>query len=84
MPRSNELQPTAYGETIKQVKKVNRQAALIMARKLPLLKQRGLMEEFEGPGLHQKTVGLLNAFRFKATPQGVSYWWDICNELMEM
>lgn len=73
MPRSNELQPTAYGETIKVVKKINRQAALIMARKLPLLKQRGLMEESEGPGLHQDTIGLLHAFRFKATPQGVSY-----------
>jgi hypothetical protein len=41
MPRSNELQPTAYGETIKVVKKINRQAALIMARKLPLLKTKG-------------------------------------------
>jgi hypothetical protein len=42
------------------------------------------MGSSEGPGLHQETVGLLHAFRFKATPQGVSYWWDICNELMEM
>jgi hypothetical protein len=33
MPSSNTLEPTGYGETIKMVKKVNRQAALVKAER---------------------------------------------------
>ena len=42
------------------------------------------MGSSEGPGPHQETVGLLHAFRFKATPQGIDYWWGVVNELGEM
>ena len=70
-----------YAKTIEKVKKVNRQAALIMARKLPLLKQRGRMEGSVGPSLKQPAPELESAFYWDSTPQGHEYWAKIATEI---
>ena len=71
-------------ELIQQVKKINRQAALFMVKKVPLLVQRGKLhstredaEDFTiNPSEH-----LPSSFVFRNTPQGFSYWNEISNEL---
>lgn len=61
-----------YGRLIQRVKKVNRQAALIMARELPLLNRRGLLQN--GLGNHST---LLESFVWEETKQGHKYWVKI-------
>ena len=72
-------------ELIQQVKKINRQAALFMVKKVPLLVQRGKLHsawEFE-----RETLRLFNedrlpsTFNFAESPQGHEYWSYISYQL---
>lgn len=64
-----------YQQVINSVKPVNRQAALFLARRLPLL----VMRDPKGISTTQlkKYPTLISAFRWARTPQGVDYWADI-------
>ena len=72
-------------ELIQQVKKINRQAALFMVKKVPLLVQRGKLHstwDDEKDLLRLPLNDSLPAiFDFAETPQGFSYWNEIANEL---
>ena len=70
-----------YSQIIKEVKKINRQAALGMARKLPLLKMRGYMEDSFGPNRYQQKPLLASSFYWRATPQGHDYWSAINKQI---
>lgn len=72
-------------ELIQQVKKINRQAALFMVKKVPLLVQRGKIhltwdDENDLRRLLQNHC-LPGTFAFSKTPQGFRYWAKISNEL---
>ena len=72
-------------ELINEVKKVNRQAALYMKRRLPLLVTRKQYPSsnperyFERPP--QLCNSLIGAFKFSATKQGIDYWWNVVEQL---
>ena len=66
----------AYAKLINEVKKVNRQAALYMKRRLPLLNMRGRLES--GLGVESR---LTSCFIFDETKQGVDYWFNIVDQL---
>lgn len=66
-----------YQQVINDVKTINRQAALILARRMPLLlirKQVDSAEYFNRPHLKQ-------AFFWASTPQGHDYWMNIARRL---
>ena len=71
-----------YGKLIQRVRKVNRKAALMLARKVPLQVQRGQIANFaSGPeGCEDK---VRNIFLWGATPQGFDYWEEISRQLGE-
>ena len=68
----------AYLELINKVKKINRQAALIMARKLPLRQNRNYRLYLSSP---EGSRDLRGAFIFSKTPQGHDYWYNIFLQL---
>lgn len=72
-------------ELIQQVKKINRQAALFMVKKVPLLVQRGKLHSAWDDEKHLCRLpsedSLPVTFVFAETPQGFSYWNEISNEL---
>lgn len=72
-------------ELIQQVKKINRQAALFMVKKVPLLVQRGKLHsawEFERGDLRLFNEDRLpSTFFFEETPQGHDYWSILSHQL---
>lgn len=72
-------------ELIQQAKKVNRQAALFMVKKVPLLVQRGKLHsawEYERGALRLPNEDRLpSTFFFEETPQGFPYWDKLSNQL---
>lgn len=73
-------------ELIQQVKKINRQAALFMVKKVPLLVQRGKLLhstwDDEKDLLRLPLNDSLPAiFGFAQTPQGFPYWDKISDQL---
>ena len=72
-------------DLIQQVKKINRQAALFMVKKVPLLVQRGKLHstwEFERNIIRLFNEDRLSStFVFAETPQGHGYWYDISKKL---
>ena len=72
-------------ELIQQVKKINRQAALFMVKKVPLLVQRGKLHstwDDEKDLLRLPLNDSLPAiFYFAQTPQGFPYWDKISDQL---
>ena len=74
-------------ELINEVKKVNRQAALYMKRRLPLLVARKQFPSVIPERYFQRPPRLANtltgAFEFSATKQGMDYWWNVVYQLPE-
>ena len=74
-------------ELIQQVKKTNRQAALFMVKKVPLLVQRGkLLSARYGEEHLRRLVSrdcLPRTFYFDQTPQRHEYWDKISDQLPE-
>ena len=72
-------------ELIQQVKKINRQAALFMVKKVPLLVQRGkLHSSFYTEKPFRRLVSrdcLPMTFDFAQTPQRFHYWGKISDQL---
>ena len=72
-------------ELIQQVKKINRQAALFMVKKVPLLVQRGKLHSAFADENHLRRLPeyyrLPDTFTFRCTPQGFCYWDKISNQL---
>ena len=72
-------------ELINEVKKINRQAALFMKRRIPLLVARGIVQHIISDERHLKRLvlrdKLFDTFSFSTTPQGFNYWHDIIEEL---
>ena len=72
-------------ELIQQVKKINRQAALFMVKKVPLLVQRGKLHSTWDD--ERETLRLFNedrlpsTFFFEETPQGFLYWDKLSDQL---
>ena len=71
-----------YAQLIKRVAKVNRHAALWMARKAPLFMRRRIITLRE-PGVYYDGGILHGAFVFERTPQGFKYWDEIATQLGE-
>ena len=72
-------------ELIQQVKKINRQAALFMVKKVPLLVQQGELHAI-WDGEHDLLRLPLNdrlpdTFSFAQTPQGFTYWDKLSDQL---
>lgn len=74
-----------YAEMINKVKEVNRQAALIMVRKLPLINQRmnTLYGRYDSDHitLTPSASMLTEAFTWHNTPQGYDYWKSISDKI---
>ena len=72
-------------ELIQQVKKINRQAALFMVKKVPLLVQRGKLHSTwdDEQDLLRLPLNdsLPDTFKFRNTPQGFPYWNEISDQL---
>jgi len=72
-------------ELINEVKKVNRQAALFMKRRIPLLVARGIVAHNDEREEHLKRLipkdRLPDTFAFYTTPQGFLYWSNITKAL---
>ena len=72
-------------ELINKVKKVNRQAALYMKRRLPLLVSRKQFPSVIPERYFKRDEPLSNtlvgAFPFSRTKQGVDYWFNIVEQL---
>ena len=71
-------------ELIQQVKKINRQAALFLVKKVPLLVQRGKLHstlQAARSFVKYPSNDLPCAFVFEKTPQGHEYWYDISKKL---
>ena len=72
-------------ELIQQVKKINRQAALFMVKKVPLLVQRGKLHSTweDEQDLRRLTLNesLPDTFKFRQTPQGFRYWEKLSDQL---
>lgn len=62
------------------VRKVNRQAGLIIKRKLSLMAKRGQL----GPHKTLYNGELNESFTWFETPQGHDYWWDIDLKIRDM
>jgi hypothetical protein len=60
-----------YAELIQKVKKVNRQAALILARRMPLDAQRNPLINIVN------SEYITGAFLWQETPQNKEYWSNI-------
>jgi len=73
----------AYGRLIQRVKKVDRIAALRLARELPLMAARGQLKRGHyGNGLTSSEEGriedtIIDTFVWDLTPEGHDYWYDI-------
>ena len=72
-------------ELINEVKKINRQAALFMKRRIPLLIARGITqsdiyEEVELKRLVSRDK-LIDTFCWNTTPQGFNFWCNISKQL---
>ena len=72
-----------YAQLIKRVAKVNHQAALWMARKLPLYVKRRLVEGVTPAEKYFTGRQLAGVMIFSTTPQGFDYWADIATEIGE-
>lgn len=70
-----------YGKLIQRVRKVNRKAAIFMARQLPLLKRKGINIYLVSPEWSTKLGG---AFQWNKTPQGFEYWELVAKQLGEL
>ena len=70
-----------YAQLIKRVAKINRQAALWMARKLPLYVKRGLVEGVTPSEKYFTGRQLAGVMIFSTTPQGHDYWADIAAKI---
>ena len=72
-------------DLIQQVKKINRQAALFMVKKVPLLVQRGkLHSTWEGERHLRRLPNedrLPSTFNFDETNQGHYYWSILSHQL---
>lgn len=72
-------------ELINEVKKINRQAALFMKRRIPLLVARGIVTHSFPEERHLKKLilknNLFDTFSFISTPQGFNYWNNISKSL---
>lgn len=72
-------------ELIQQVKKINRQAALFMVKKVPLLVQRGKLHPTwdDEKDLLRLPLNdrLPDTFSFAQTPQGFAYWDKLSDQL---
>ena len=68
-----------YTQVINKVKQVNRQAALILAKQMPLLIKRGTV--FSYIKLNITIPELSACFQFISTKQGSDYWWEICDKI---
>lgn len=72
-------------ELIQQVKKINRQAALFMVKKVPLLVQRGKLHSTWSDEKHLRRLSnqksLPETFDFSETSHGFRYWDNISNQL---
>ena len=72
-------------ELINEVKKVNRQAALYMKRRLPLLVARKQFPSVIPERYFKRdkplSNSLMNSFSFGRTRQGVDYWFNIVEQL---
>ena len=72
-------------ELIQQVKKINRQAALFMVKKVPLLVQRGKLHSAWGNERLLRRLPnedrLPSTFNFAESPQGHEYWSYISYQL---
>lgn len=74
-------------DLIMRVAKIDRKAALFMARKVPLLVARGKLTSAFTDEKHLNRLlqydDLVDTFTFKETPQGFEYWDKIATELGE-
>jgi len=72
-------------ELIQQVKKINRQAALFMVKKVPLLVQRGKLHSTWDDEKDLRRLPLRDSlpstFDFAETPQDFPYWDKISDQL---
>ena len=72
-------------DLIQQVKKINRQAALFMVKKVPLLVQRGKLhstwDDEQGLRVLFERSSLPVTFDFAETPQGFLYWDKLSDQL---
>lgn len=72
-------------ELINEVKKINRQAALFMKRRIPLLVARGIVQSDIYEEVYLKRLLLRNkfihTFNWETTPQGFSFWSNIYKQL---
>ena len=72
-----------YGRLIQRVRKVNRKAALMLARIVPLQVSRGQIGNFvSGPDGCKDEIK--NIFIWDRTPQGSAYWAAVSRQLGEI